>query len=200
MTEVRQTLRRMSSGNKRCMYCEESAGTDIDHFCPRSVEPLLTFAWSNYLLACSACNSNFKRDEFPCSATGDPYLIDPTAEDPAALLTFSPSTGRYEAVPGSIKGVESLRVFGINRPMLETARRDAWHLFQIAIVAYDAAMAKHNIEQAERFVQIVQRQPLAGVLQALVRSIDNANLDLISAECRSALAGRPEIRSWLTQE
>jgi uncharacterized protein (TIGR02646 family) len=200
MTEVRRTLRDMSSGNERCMYCEESAGTDIDHFCPRSTEPLLTFAWSNYLLACSACNSNFKRDEFPCDPTGEPYLIDPTLEDPATLLTFSPSTGRYEPVPGSLKASESLRVFGINRPLLETARRDAWRLFQLAIVAYDTAMAKHDIEQAERFAQIVRRQPLAGVLNALVTSIDDADLDLVSAECRSALSGRPEIRSWLTQE
>jgi uncharacterized protein (TIGR02646 family) len=195
IVEVRNTLRRMCSGNERCMYCEDSAGTDIDHFRPRSVEPLLTFTSSNYLLACSACNSNFKRHEFPCSASGDPYLIDPTAEDPTVLLTFSPSTGRYEAIPDSIKGVESLRVFGINRPMLEAARRDAWQLFQVAIAAYNAAMADDDIGRAENLAKIVQRQPLAGVLHALITSGDNANLDLIDPGCRSALAERPEIRS-----
>lgn len=199
IAEVRETLRQMSSGNERCMYCEDSAGTDIDHFCPRSVEPLLTFVWGNYLLACSACNSNFKRQEYPCSTTGTSELIDPTAEDPATLLTFSPSTGRYEAVPGSTKAVESLRVFGINRSILEIARRDAWHLFQVAIVAYDVAMTKHDTDRAKRYAQIVQRQPLAGVLRTLVTSIDDTNLDLISAECRNALSVRPEIRCWLTQ-
>jgi uncharacterized protein (TIGR02646 family) len=197
--EVRETLRHMCSGNERCMYCEDSAGTDIDHFCPRSVEPLLTFTWSNYLLACSACNSNFKRNEFPCNTSGEAHLIDPTAEDPAVLLTFSPSTGRYEAVPGSSKAAESLRVFGINRPMLETARRDAWQLFQVAIVAYRAAMANNDIERAIRLAGIVQRQPLAGVLRALITSSGEANLDLIHPECRSALAERPEIRGWLPQ-
>jgi uncharacterized protein (TIGR02646 family) len=197
MTEVRDTLRLMCSGNQRCMYCEDSAATDIDHFRPRSTSPLLTFAWENYLLACSMCNSNFKRQEFPCGPSGDPYLIDPTVEDPATLLIFSPSTGRYEPISGSTKAVESLRVFGINRPLLQTARRDAWRLFQLIIVAYGAAISNSDNERAQQVAQIAQRQPLAGVLRALVTQETDIGVDLIDPDCRRAIDELPEVQTWI---
>lgn len=48
-TEIRATLRMMASGIERCMYCEDSTGTDIDHFYPRSDYPEYAFDWTNYL-------------------------------------------------------------------------------------------------------------------------------------------------------
>ncbi len=62
---IRDTLERMATGRGRCMYCEDSLGTDIEHFYPRARYPGRAFSWSNYLLACSHCNSNLKRSQFP---------------------------------------------------------------------------------------------------------------------------------------
>lgn len=64
---VLAALTGMAPGHQRCMYCGDSQGTDIDHFEPKSQAPLRTFDWTNYLLACSYCNSNQKRDLFPRS-------------------------------------------------------------------------------------------------------------------------------------
>ena len=72
--EVRMALERMAHGRARCMYCEESLGTDIDHFWPKATYPARTFSWPNYLLACSHCNSNLKRNEFPLDGAGQPLL------------------------------------------------------------------------------------------------------------------------------
>jgi len=80
--EVRTKLRSMATGLERCMYCEDSAATDIEHFWPKSKYPERAFSWSNYLLACSCCNSNHKREQFPLDEAGAPLLIDPTTEDP----------------------------------------------------------------------------------------------------------------------
>src|SRR5690242_1013908 len=80
-SEVRQVLADMCSGIERCMYCEDSAATDIDHFQPRRLDPLLSFVWTNYLAACSWCNSNLKRDEFPQDPNGAVLLINPVEED-----------------------------------------------------------------------------------------------------------------------
>ena len=60
----------MAPGVQRCMYCLDSLGTDIDHFEPKSRRPLRTFCWHNHLLACSRCNSNYKREEYPCDGFG----------------------------------------------------------------------------------------------------------------------------------
>jgi uncharacterized protein (TIGR02646 family) len=79
--EIRRTLAAMASGRERCMYCEDSAGTDIDHFWPKSRYPEKTFAWLNHLLACSTCNRR-KLARFPVDAVGSPLLVDPTAEEP----------------------------------------------------------------------------------------------------------------------
>ncbi|MBW8876770.1 MAG: hypothetical protein JF614_17545 [Acidobacteria bacterium] len=106
----------MASGLERCMYCEDSEGTAIEHFWPKSVYPERAFDWLNYLIACSRCNSNFKRDQFPLDAAGAPLLVNPSEEEPLDHLSFSPSTGRFE--PRSPKGDPSIDVFGLNRTTL----------------------------------------------------------------------------------
>lgn len=110
--EIRGVLGNMASGRTRCMYCEDSLGTDIDHFWPKADYPARAFLWSNYLLACSFCNSNLKRNQFPLDPAGLPLLIDPTVDNPPSHLTFAPSTGRYVAVDA--KGDSSIAVFGLN--------------------------------------------------------------------------------------
>ncbi len=62
---IRDTLEQMAAGRARCMYCEDSAGTDIEHFQPKALFPALAFTWSNYLLACSYCNSNLTMRHHP---------------------------------------------------------------------------------------------------------------------------------------
>ncbi|WP_434299710.1 retron system putative HNH endonuclease [Corallococcus exiguus] len=100
--EIQRNLRQMASGIERCMYCEDSSGTDIEHFWPKSTYPTRAFTWTNYLWACSHCNSNEKRTAFPLDTKGQPLLIDPTNEDPLTFLTYSPATGRFQ--PKSKKG------------------------------------------------------------------------------------------------
>jgi uncharacterized protein (TIGR02646 family) len=110
--EVRSALWQMAHGRARCMYCEDSLGTDIDHFWPKATYPGRAFSWPNYLLACSHCNSNLKRNEFPVDATGQPLLLDPSVDDPSAHLLFVSQTGEF--APIGPKGAESIRVFKLN--------------------------------------------------------------------------------------
>lgn len=123
--EIRGALEAMASGLVRCMYCEDSLGTDIEHFHPKRLYPAHAFEWSNYLLACSHCNSNEKRTLFPLDEHGQSLLIDPTVDDPSEHLLLSPTTGRFGHL--TRKGEESIKVFGLSRETLETGRKDAWH-------------------------------------------------------------------------
>jgi len=90
------TLKRMAGLTERCMYCEDSHGTDIEHFWPKTPFPECLFIWPNMLLCCSECG-RLKGQQFPADASGAPLLIDPTAEDPWEHLDFDPDTGNVVA-------------------------------------------------------------------------------------------------------
>ncbi len=91
MFRIAELLRRMTGSHERCMYCEDSRGTDFDHFWPKLRYPERAFLWLNFLLACAACN-RAKGDRFPKNEAGDPLLIDPTKSDPWDFLFYDPET------------------------------------------------------------------------------------------------------------
>ncbi len=192
--ELKEKLRQMAPGIERCMYWESNEGTDIDHFWPKSTAPCLAFDWNNYLLACSACNSNHKRDQFP-RKHGEPLLINPTEEDPLEHLALSP-TGKY--VPLTDKGEKSIPVFGLDRGPLERSREDAWPAVQGLIVSFANACKKGNTEFALQSQKSLCRYPFASVFAAILKIADtNVASDWLSAECVEALAAHPEIKTWL---
>lgn len=194
--EVRGVLAGMCSGVERCMYCEDSSATDIDHFEPKATSPEKAFRWTNYLLACSTCNSNYKRTEYPTAEDGTALLIDPTREDPCVHLLLSPKTGMYAAADGSMKGEASIRVFGLNRAVLATGRRLAWDLAQLVVIAYAEAREASDGAQADRIKAILRHQPFAGVLAALTTHAGERNFGMITPECESAIQRYPETRNW----
>lgn len=195
--EVRAVLAQMAPGVQHCMYCENSEGTDIDHFRPKRRYPRLAFRWDNYLLACSGCNSNQKRDRFPRDpATGRRLLLDPTRDDPRRHLTLSPSTGLY--APRTPRGATSIDVFGLNRTTLTTARADAWIAVQALIVAYAHCRKAGATQIATRHQQALCRFPHASVFAALVEvSQGQVAARYLESACRSALQAHPEVLTWV---
>jgi uncharacterized protein (TIGR02646 family) len=112
LKEVVATLRRMMGERERCMYCLDSHGTDIDHFWPKVPFPERMFSCPNLLLSCAECG-RLKADTFP-QVSGQPLLVNPTAEDPWQHLDFDPLTGNVVARfhpqrnEYSAKGVETV--------------------------------------------------------------------------------------------
>lgn len=122
LTLVKVQLLQMAGGRQRCMYCSDSAGTDIEHFWPKAVYPERMFRWLNMLLCCTGCGRDCKGSEFPLM-NGTPVLLDPTVDDPWEFLDFSPATGILFARMSrngktTAKGTETVRVF-------QFAKRDA---------------------------------------------------------------------------
>jgi hypothetical protein len=169
----------MAHGAERCMYCLDNYGTDIDHFQPIAVAPLRAFDWPNHLLACSRCNSNFKRDEYPCDADGNCLLVDPSAEDPADHLLLLPSSGHYDAL--TPKGAATIRVFGLNRPDLVQGRRTAF-------VMTCAILRDWHAHGSAETAEALRQSPHADVLRSLERLDPGVAAQLLGGPAAEALA------------
>ncbi len=76
----------------KCAYCEGVAAQDIEHFYPKTRYPQRMFDWENFLRGCKNCN-NFKRDQFPLTATRTPLLLDPCSDDPLDYFVWDFLTG-----------------------------------------------------------------------------------------------------------
>jgi uncharacterized protein (TIGR02646 family) len=185
--EIREALEAMASGLGRCMYCEDSLGTDIEHFRPKRHYPAHAFEWTNYLLACSHCNSNEKRTQFPLDEHGQPLLIDPTADDPSEHLVLTPTTGRFGHL--TRKGDESIKVFGLSRETLETGRKDTWHGLVFSLIPSYAEMRRQgDVEAAEGLLNCICRKPFSSVLGYLLRMARMPGAPkLLRADCLAAL-------------
>lgn len=163
--EVRLLLEQMAHGVQRCMYCEDNLGTDIDHFQPMAKAPLRTFDWENHLLACSYCNSNVKRDAYPCDAEGACLLVDPSAEDPGAHLMLLLASGEYLA--RSPKGEQTILVFGLNRRDLVQGRKAAFIRARALLRDWHRSRREGDVHEADQTAQALRVSPFAGVVRAM---------------------------------
>lgn len=174
------------------MYCEDSEATDIEHFYPKSTYPLNAFSWGNYLLACANCNSNYKRSQFPLDSEGGPLLINPMDEDPMEHLDLSLSTGKF--VPVTKKGKESIRVFGLDRQVLETGRKDAWAIFCALALRYANLDRNTALEEAEGLLSALKNQSFSCVSLYVRAYHTSGNLSVIApSEVIEALQNNPEL-------
>lgn len=159
--EVKDTLDAMCAGARRCMYCEDSAADEVEHFRPKDLYPSLVFAWANYLYACGPCNGpkNNKFQVFdPAGAAvdvarkrgapivppleGDPVLIDPRKEDPLGLL-FLDVRDTFEYRPAlqldprnATRAEYTVNTLGLNREVLRRARRGAFRHYAALLRRY----------------------------------------------------------------
>jgi hypothetical protein len=168
---IRDALLSIAAGIERCMYCGDSRGTDIDHFEPINHAPLRTFDWANHLLACSSCNSNAKRDAYPCDEHGDSLLVNPSIEDPADHLDLTLSVGEY--IGTTPKGHATIRIFQLNRIDLRIGREAAFARCKSMLRDYLHLESSGRLDEAGATKLALERQPFADVLYAMYRVADH---------------------------
>ncbi|GAA1021406.1 HNH endonuclease [Acrocarpospora pleiomorpha] len=171
--EIQAILASMSSGLERCMYCEDSQGTDIEHFRPKSSFPEHTFSWLNYLLACTRCNSNYKRTKFPLDAQNEPLLINPTKDDPSSHLLLSPTTGLYVGLDP--KGLTTIDVCGLNRDICTAGRINAWTSIECLIPAYAKAVRLGKSNSADKILLALRKYPFQSVRATMANLFVNSD-------------------------
>lgn len=196
-SRIQRALAEMSNGLERCMYCEDSEGTDIEHFRPKASYPNDAFSWPNYLLACTRCNSNYKRTRFPLDPSGNPLLIDPTVDEPSTHLAFSPTTGRFDGLTPS--GTETISICGLNREICSKGRLNAWTTISYLIPAYAREKDDGRTDKAARILETLREFPFQSVQSYMARIfIQSSNPSLmLSDDLIGAFSRFPELLEQL---
>jgi uncharacterized protein (TIGR02646 family) len=152
--KVKDHLCRYQSG--KCAFCEITRRPkyefDVEHFRPKAKVTerpdhpgywWLAYRWSNYLLSCKSCNSEYKKTHFPLLRENDramrpsdplarerPVLIDPSIEDPAEYIGFDWASDSSKVIPIGTdragRGARTIGIFGLMiRDDLHKGRYDA---------------------------------------------------------------------------
>ena len=157
---VRNRLAVMCSGARRCSYCEDSVGDEIEHIRPKALYPEKTFVWENYLLACGQCNRGksgrfsvivcgglmevTRRRNAPVlrPPEGPTALIVPREENPLAFLDLE-IVDTFMFLPREdLQGIDkeraeyTIEVLKLNRDVLLAARRDAYSAYRARLFEY----------------------------------------------------------------
>ena len=157
---VRRQLAKMCVGARRCCYCEDSAGNEIEHIAPKDLYPNSTFVWENYLFACGTCNGSkgarfsvvrggglvnaARRRGAPVAPPqrGAPGLIDPRQEQPLEFLDLE-IVDTFQFLPAeNLSAIDGKRahytidVLKLNRDVLTKARREAYRAYRARLYEY----------------------------------------------------------------
>ena len=145
---------------RRCGYCEDSDGDEIEHIKPKDLYPEKTFAWENYLLACGQCNRS-KSSRFSVVSgdrlveitrrrghpvlpprQGPPALIVPRVENSLAFLDLE-IVDTFRFLPReNLQGIDEERaeytidVLNLNREVLRVARSEACDSYRARLREY----------------------------------------------------------------
>jgi uncharacterized protein (TIGR02646 family) len=214
---VRTALDALCSGARRCMYCEDSCATDIEHHRPKDLYPELTFVWENYLYACSRCNRP-KSTQFEIFSArtgqrvhvsrsrnapvmppepGDPLLIDPRSENPMDYLALD-LTATFLFIPrGQASSVQNqrarytLKVLTLNEEPLPQARKNAYHHYLNHLHRYASLRNTENAGHAqERIVETIRSMEHPTVWLEMKRQHQRIN------ELHSLFEVAPEALHW----
>jgi uncharacterized protein (TIGR02646 family) len=182
--EVRRQLDDMCSGARRCMYCEDSAADEVEHFRPKAFYPELAFVWPNYLFACGPCNiakrSRFairpagadvihltrKRNTPPVApAIGEPLALDPRVEDPMEYLMLDIAGGTFalRPSPGSnaamkMRAEYTIELVKLNRDVLIRGRKEAFDNYVLRLRDFIAKRDEgSSIAQLDAVISSIKR-------------------------------------------
>ena len=163
---VRRRLATMCAGARRCGYCEDSVGDEVEHIRPKDLYPEAVFVWENYLLACGPCNggknnrfsvirggrlidvTRGRNDPVRRPQNGSPAPINPRHEDPLAFLDLEIlETFRFLPREGlsridKVRAEYTIKVLNLNRDVLTEAREEAYGAYRARLYEYRGLRAE----------------------------------------------------------
>jgi uncharacterized protein (TIGR02646 family) len=206
MAAVARRLAELSSGLRRCNYCEDSAAFQIEHVEPKSFYPERTFVWDNMAFACGWCNGPKSNQHAVFLATtgefqkivrgrggpvvppppGAAVLINPRTEDPSPFLhldlrgTFLITARRGLSERNLQRANYTICVLRLNRDSLPEARRNAYEDY---------------IAKLERSIRLRQENASNVLQQRTITALKRGNHRYVWLEMKRQRAQVPELTS-----
>ena len=172
---VREALRKLCAGARRCCYCEDSQATDIEHIWPKDFYPELVFSWENYLYGCARCNRpksnrceiysehtrlnvpSFVKQHKVHPPVGDALLINPRVEDPLEFMMLD-LQDTFFFLPTAPSGTQqweradhTIKLLKLNEEdVLPTAREEAFENYVARLKDYIDQKSKDKPPEALR--------------------------------------------------
>lgn len=162
---IRDLLASLQGVTRRCSYCEDSLGYQIEHIYPKAIFPSVVFSWDNFLHACGSCNGA-KLDQFsiysspgvviklssrkPPGVEPNPknsLLIDPRSENPLDFMTLDlRDTFHFVPIGKDDERAEyTITTLQLNlRSGLVESRRTALALYLSSFKEYDVAKSNNS--------------------------------------------------------
>ncbi len=148
---LRERLCELCPGTRarpRCVYCEDSAASSIDHIWPKATYPLRAFDWDNMANACDGCQRQ-RGERWDVDSSGSAVFIDVRRDDPQRFL-FVDLLGTFYIVPQlDLSDAEQLRAqrtidwLALNSRNLCEARKQE-HADLLLLI-------REHVDQVERF-------------------------------------------------
>jgi len=175
---VKKALTELCNSTRRCTYCEDSIGDEVEHIYPKNIYPEKCFEWENYLYACGPCNGpksdkfavfrddngsyqevNWPRGASPVEPpTGNAVMINPREEDPFdyAILDLRgsfnfvplPDISQKDKKRAEYTFTEILRLDHSEREPLRIARKNALGMYKARLAEY-VARKDQGADQSE---------------------------------------------------
>ena len=212
---VRTRLADMCVGARRCGYCEDSVGDEVEHIKPKDLYPERVFVWENYLLACGQCNGGksnrfsvinrgrlidvTRRHNHPIRRprAGSPALINPRDEDPLEFFDLD-LMGTFVFLPciglpriDEQRASYTIDVLNLNRDVLLEARCEAYGAYRARLVEY----RQRRNDRASRTVLGILSDAITTSAHPTVWREMQRQSSLIG-ELRDLFSSVPEALSW----
>ena len=112
----------------KCFYCEtklKGKRKEVDHHIEVSVDPSLSYEWTNLYLSCDNCNNKIRHSSIPINTALNPCVN--TDLEIRAHLTFDDEL--IEAKDNSPLGLETIKKYRLDAEILDTRRRKSLKIF-----------------------------------------------------------------------
>jgi uncharacterized protein (TIGR02646 family) len=221
---VKKGLTAMCSGARRCAYCEDSVGDEVEHIRPKDFFPESCFVWDNYLYACGNCNSP-KNNKFALfrDDTGDFYevnlnvgieppkgkdaMINPRNENPMNYCILD-LLGTFKFVvipnlnPNDKRKAEYTfeTVLNLNEPpreFLRQAREEAYEDYKARLETYkNEKSGNNNQTKLKKMIEGIKRKQHPTVWKEMQRHYRENWLKHIDEELHNLFDECPEALNW----
>lgn len=221
---VKESLTKMCSGARRCVYCEDSVANEVEHIRPKDFFPESCFIWENYVYACRICNGtksnkfaifrddngnfqevNLQRGIEP--PKGVDAIINPRIENPMDYYILDLSgTFKFVIIP-TLNHKEKQKakytietLLNLNEPpreFLRQAREDAFEDYKARLEKYNNEKKGNNNQATlNKMIEGIKRKQHPTVWKEMQRYYHKNWLKLIDEELHNLFEECPEALDW----